>query len=280
MSELKLTDDGKLGPADFDRLVNQKKLTNAETAKVLRAMVRVQRQINDNEISIQKQIMALGERMQRLESMVLDSPKPGGGVKPGLGRSLQATQKELQVVEAKMTKLHLAQATMQQLVPWLFAEIQEGNEVTPERIGEAYRKIYDRLFEEGEKAAKAYPIAEDVGRRQFRCAGCKHWRDAPAVQVPGQEVTAGCTQKAVQVLCPRCGRLHGPPVDPMDIKGECAKCKTKLVREITENDETRTLCKQFRPDIEKLRTALREADVPESLIEQVAPLPTSAAPAP
>jgi hypothetical protein len=63
----------------------------------------------------------------------------------------------------------------------------------------------------------------------------------------------------------------------MDIKGECVKCKTSLMREVELPDDrgTRTMCQQFKPDAEKLREALAAAKIPQNLIDQIAPLPSA-----
>jgi hypothetical protein len=273
MSELQLTDESKT--PDFSAILNQKKLTNVETAKVLRVVVRRLSETNRNALNLQEQNKALGERMDRMEDLILDKPKPGGGVRQGLAHSLQATQKEMAGVEQKLSQVFLSNQVLSRVFVWAF-----GQEKSPsaEELSAKFDEIHKELVAEGEKAAAAWPIAEDLGRKQFRCAGCKHWKDAPKIVVPGVEQVAGCTKKLVQVKCPQCGHLHGLPLDPNNLEGKCVKCQNTLYREIElpEDQGTRTMCQVFEPDVLKLREALKEADIPMGLIEQVAPLPPAA----
>lgn len=273
MSELKLTDSSST--SSFDALINKKKLTNVETAEALRIVVRRLKQTNENELSLQKQNAELGQRIDRLEGLILDSPKEGGGVRVGLARSLQATQQEMTHVGGKLSKVFLSNQTIRQMFPWIGKQLG----LSEEDVTKMYASIHDQLKEEGDAAAVAWPKAQEIGERQYRCAGCALWKDAPAIEAPGVDMTAGCTQKAVQVKCPRCGHLHGLPVLPMDIKGECVKCKTSLMREVELPDDrgTRTMCQQFKPDTGKLREALATAKIPQNLIDQIAPLPNAAA---
>lgn len=267
--------------SEFQTLLQKKKLTNAETAQVLRVVVRRMLAVNENQVSLNNQHTELGNRIDRLEKLILDQPKRGGGVRAGLSRSLQATQQTLGQTQKQLSAIMLSVQTLRRLIPWMLTRQQElGRSLTEDEVIEAGQSIQNQLVKDGEEAVKYWDTAEQVGRQQVRCAGCIHWIEAGIVQAPGVDTSARCEQKFVQLKCPSCGHLHGMPIDPNNPKGDCVKCKTTLVREIDLPEDAgggrQTMCKSFKPDVKKLRQALAAAEIPQTLIDEIAPLPAAA----
>jgi hypothetical protein len=258
----------------FGKLINQAKLSNRENADVCRVLARRQIELNKNQMVVDGKMKVIAEGLSRLENLILDHQGEGGRIRPGLARSLQATQKQMHTIESKITEVFLSNQTLRRLIPWLIKEVKErGGEVTDEVVAKAYEAIQAKLVEEGEAAVAHWSKIEEIGSRSANCAGCVFWKEAPLVIVPGEVATAGCENKFVQVMCAQCGDLHGPPVDPNAVKGECKKCQIPLMREIEVQEEgLKTLCKGFTPNREKLRAKLVKAGIPQNLIDQVAPI--------
>ena len=121
--------------SEFAILIKKKKLTNVETADVLRVVVKRMLAVNENQVNLNKQNEELGGRVDRLEKLILDQPKRGGGIRAGLSRSLQATQQTLGQVQSQLSAVMLNVQVTRRLIPWMLTQQAElGRPCTEEEV--------------------------------------------------------------------------------------------------------------------------------------------------
>lgn len=267
-------------------LLEKPKLTGRESTDALRllasefrGLVANQTTLNGNQESLQKTLVDVAKRVERLYREIFDHRSTDGGIIPGLSSSFKRVAEIQQTHEGKLADVFKSNQALRRVLAWEIGFFVEKNRLpTVDEMNAEYAEIMDELEVQGEYAAAAQRIFKDTAQKMFRCSGCVHWKKKGLIEVVGGDsdaVEARCTRGAVQLRCPACTTLYPLPIDPMNVTEKCGKtgCGTALVREVEDKETERvaTLCANYECDIEQLRQRLLDEEIAPAIVEALLP---------